>query len=862
MNFSKQAIGQTLCYIIVLLVIFAKPIFGPETLYSLDSPPYYRDGYSGQMWQAYQGYWNDAGLGAPSHTFFHPHRLLLLVMPPTFYHNFVYLFDTALLALALVFFLRGRGITGWAALAGALGLSFSGYTFTLISAGHRVTFDMMPYAVFMLGFIDRGIRNRSPYQLAMAGLCAGIGMSSGSPDKQILFCVLGGLYALVLLIREKPKDSLPRLGLGIALAGALLAAMSAGTYTFLFSEGEVVERREQMRGNTKEQKWIYATNWSLPPSGALEFIAPCVFGWETTAPEQIGATPIAGFVPYWGKLGMPQGWEKQFNEVKKAADNPNLNDQQRQQVQTILNQTAARLNYRQHTVYLGVLPVAFALFACLYYLGPARWSGRDDADNARRWFVTFWLVALILCIGFSFGRHTGLYKIIYSLPVLNKIRAPVKFVHLVEVCLNILFAVGMAAWIKLLIQRSKEGAAEGGRKVLLIAGSICLGLGIVMLLCLLIYGSTTSPMADYWRQIGRGALASSLANQMAAAFGHAFTFFLIAGAMFMIPWKSSKSWMAGALPVVVITALAIDLIIVDKRYMRTKDLTNWYAANEIATQIKSDGLHRASYQMGAPQKHDWRWFNFFHHNTPLLERPANQRVNAQETAVAQALQRNGIRYWQITATDRILASAQMASRLRIPSMEPIRHFRATNGRYRFTDDTNGTSVLFNFKDALPRAQLYYQWEPLDEAATLKRLAEPGWNPKQSVLVPADSDAPQAGTTGTEPATITAYEPNRIILKVDAKAEGILLLNDAFHKAWSAQVDGQDAAILRANHIMRGVRVPAGSHEIRFEYQRPIASLNGFRISSAALLVMIGASLFHGFRPLKRPKAKTGTDPES
>jgi len=198
----------------------------------------------------------------------------------------------------------------------------------------------------------------------------------------------------------------------------------------------------------------------------------------------------------------------------------------------------------------------------------------------------------------------------------------------------------------------------------------------------------------------------------------------------------------------------------------------------------------------------------------------------------------------------------------LPSLDLARHFQDVNGHYKFTDNTQNTYAVMNYKDALPRAQLYYQWEPLDEASTLVRLSDARWNPKQSVLVPTGVAQVETMTPGTDPAEITRYELNTIELSVHAKAEAVLLLNDAYHTRWKAMIDGQPADIFMANHIMRGVRVPAGAHEIRFEYQRPMASLNGFRISSATLLVMIGASLFQGFRTLKRPKTKTRTDPES
>jgi hypothetical protein len=863
MNFNRKNLLYIGLYTAVLLIIFSQPLFTGSTLFSLDSAPFYIKDYQKVLGDSFSGIWSSFGLGAPYQTFFHPHRLLAWLMPSTTYHDFTYLFDTALLAGAMVFFLRGRNISGWPALPAALGLSFSGYTFTLISAGHRVTFDMMPYAVFMLAFIDRGVRSGSLYQLAMAGLCAGIGMSSGSPDKMILFGLLGAAYGLVILIRERPADQVgkyfARLAGGAVLAGVIFATMSAGTYTYLFSKGEVVERRDKMRGDTPEKKWAYATNWSLPPSDALEFIAPCVYGVESMAPEQMGAKPIKGFVPYWGKLGMPMGWKAEFNRIKGLASNPNLTPEQKQQVNTALGQLAGQLNYRQHTVYLGVIPISFALFAILYFLGPASWSNRDEASKkAWRWFVWFWLIALILCILFSFGRYTPFYKIIYNLPVVNRIRAPVKFVHLVEVCLNVLFALGLATWVQLLIRRSKEATATEGKKLLLITGSTCLALAALMLLLLMVYGSPKGPLADYWNSIGRGAYAKAFAEQMTKSFGHACLLFLAAGFAFMIPWKSQKSWTGRVLPILVVVVLSLDLISVSKRYVRTKDLSSWNGPNPVADQINTYGLQRTSYRLGAPQKQDWHWFTFLHHRVALLEQPGNIRPPQEQIVFAQALQQNALRYWQLTNTGTVIAPPQLVAQLSpSPSFEVDRYFQEVNGRYVFTDTAKNTSALLKYKDALPKALLYYNWEPLNEADTLKRLAAPAWNPKQSVLVPSEIAPPGNGSTGSDPVEVTRYENNTVELKATAKADAVLLLNDAFHSSWLVSIDDQPAELFRANHVMRGIRIPAGEHTIRFEYQRPKATLNGFRISLAVFLGMMGVSLFQGIRGCRKSIAETG-----
>jgi uncharacterized membrane protein YfhO len=66
--------------------------------------------------------------------------------------------------------------------------------------------------------------------------------------------------------------------------------------------------------------------------------------------------------------------------------------------------------------------------------------------------------------------------------------------------------------------------------------------------------------------------------------------------------------------------------------------------------------------------------------------------------------------------------------------------------------------------------------------------------------------------------------------------GYVVLLDRFDPNWQAAVDGQPATILRANHLMRAVRAPEGTHQIRFTYE-PRGLKSGLVISLAAIMLL-------------------------
>jgi len=128
-------------------------------------------------------------------------------------------------------------------------------------------------------------------------------------------------------------------------------------------------------------------------------------------------------------------------------------------------------------------------------------------------------------------------------------------------------------------------------------------------------------------------------------------------------------------------------------------------------------------------------------------------------------------------------------------------------------------VLMLNRSALPRAALYYSWEGMEDAAALERLKAPEWNPWQTVLVPA-SVGSKTNELKTAPVEMAHYDSRTIVMRVRARADGVLLLNDRYDKNWRASVDGARTEVLRCNYIMRGVRVPEGPHEVVFSFRSP------------------------------------------
>jgi len=83
------------------------------------------------------------------------------------------------------------------------------------------------------------------------------------------------------------------------------------------------------------------------------------------------------------------------------------------------------------------------------------------------------------------------------------------------------------------------------------------------------------------------------------------------------------------------------------------------------------------------------------------------------------------------------------------------------------------------------------------------------------------------------------EQTRVRVSVRGDADGLLVLADPWYPQWRVRVDGRPAELLRVDHAFRGVRVPAGSHEVVFSYEDRAMRL-GVGLALATGLALAGA----------------------
>ncbi len=97
-----------------------------------------------------------------------------------------------------------------------------------------------------------------------------------------------------------------------------------------------------------------------------------------------------------------------------------------------------------------------------------------------------------------------------------------------------------------------------------------------------------------------------------------------------------------------------------------------------------------------------------------------------------------------------------------------------------------------------------------------------FDPRRTVILPElpapTTCAVPAQSTATSSAVIKSYRNTEITIEVTSSGCGYLVLNDVWQRWWSAEVNGETEAVLKANVLFRAIAIPAGRSTVVFSFE--------------------------------------------
>jgi hypothetical protein len=98
--------------------------------------------------------------------------------------------------------------------------------------------------------------------------------------------------------------------------------------------------------------------------------------------------------------------------------------------------------------------------------------------------------------------------------------------------------------------------------------------------------------------------------------------------------------------------------------------------------------------------------------------------------------------------------------------------------------------------------------------------------------------------------LNEYGLNELSFTSSNNKEGLAVFSDIYYsKGWKAYIDDKETNILRANYVLRAIKVPAGPHKIEFKF-RPESFYTGKKVALVSSILII-ALCIGAFIPMFR-----------
>ncbi len=148
---------------------------------------------------------------------------------------------------------------------------------------------------------------------------------------------------------------------------------------------------------------------------------------------------------------------------------------------------------------------------------------------------------------------------------------------------------------------------------------------------------------------------------------------------------------------------------------------------------------------------------------------------------------------------------------------------------------------------LPRARLVGDAVVVPDEGAVERILSPDFDPAARVVLPEAPPIELPGAPVDGEVEWVERELNHHVLRVRTASPALLVVADNWYPAWRARVDGEEAPVLRANHTLRAVPVPAGEHRVEMTYDSVVLERSGWAsvVTLVLLLGVAGGSFWRG-----------------
>jgi hypothetical protein len=762
-----------------------------------------------------QVFWSNSMFGGmPTFTYYvAKSNNLVLYIQNTLFDGFIKTPASFLMLAMICFYILGcvQKWDRWVSIAGSVIYAFSTYNIILIIAGHNTKMYTIAYLPAMIGGLL--LLYRSRYWTGVPLLAIALAFMIANAHYQVLYyvaimilCIV--IAFLVIAIKQKKlKEYFISSAIALVIAAVALgpslqffmATLEFNKTTMRGGESELTlnHDKEKKEGGLDKE---YAFRWSNGIGETFSLMIPLLYGGASS--ENIGADSHTGEA--LANFGVPQEYIDQIT-------------------------AQAPLYWGPQPFLLG--PVYFGAVVCfLFVLGtmvvrsPHKW-----------WIIGVSALAIVMSWGKNFAGFN--YFLFDTLPALNKFRIP----SMILVLPQFLFPF-LGLWALNDIVKEKISNEELWRKTkiaVIITAGLCLLLGIGgnMFFSYKSELSDASTAQRYSQMLnnkdaGVQIVKAVQEDRAAIATKSALTsavYIILAGAVI---WGFSRRKIKPQMLVAGISLLAvIDLVSVAGRYLNEERYQE-EDASEMALQPRP--VDQQILQDSDP----------YYRVLDITKDVFNDGAQAYFHKVIGGHSPAKMEIYQD------LIDVHMNGKFNMQVLNML------NTKYViFPGGKNGEPAAMPNPEALGNAWFVNEvkWATTADEEILGMKANylgdttqvpNAFNPKTTAIMrnkyQSDMNGYSFGKDSAAAIKLNKYGLDELSFASNNSQNGVAVFSDIYYPyGWHAYVDGKETPIMKANYVLRAIKVPAGSHKIEFKFV-PNSFLVADKIAAgcSALLILI------------------------
>ncbi len=703
-------------------------------------------------------------------------------------------------------------IRPWLAALGAVAIAFSSYNLIYVEAGHINKAYAIAYMAPIIGAVILCYRGSKFWGPALLALFLALEIRANHIQMTyylfLALLVLVGFELYYAIKDKKLKEFVQATGLqliGVVIAVLINASVLFPTYEYsketIRGKANISKTDESGKsGSGLEKEYAYA--WSQGIGENLTFLIPNAYGGRSTGVLDENSNVVKALT----KVGAPQGEALQL-------------------ARSYFPTYWGEKSFTSGPWYFGAGIVFLAIL------------GLFIVNNRLKWWI---VAATLLTILLSFGRHFPLISDLFFdyFPMYNKFRAVESILVIPSVLIPMLAVMAVN---ELLLRETQIPNLD--KKVLYTGGAVA---AVCLLFALMpsMLDLRTSEHQQYVGALQQMVQDQNMANELANALlkdraslvsKDAWrSFFIVALTLGLVWFFLKKKLNATVLIAALAVITLVDLWTVDKRYLNNESFVD-----------------KSTYDRPIPER---EVDQLIHMDKDLSYRVFDLTTSPFQDASASYFHKSigGYHAAKLMRFQEVLEQ-QFNNNINEDVLDML------NVRYVITKDPSNKSDKIQRRSSALGNAWFVESVNFVNSNNAEMEALGTIDPKKVAVVNEGfkNKFSDKGVTKSANAeiTLTSYHPDTLKYEYTSPAEGFAVFSEIYYdKGWKAYIDGEEAPIIRADYLLRGLQLPGGNHKVEFVFAPDSMRISNIISLIASIVLVIGLA-FAAWMGYKQHKNK-------